>query len=139
MSYPESLQVLTDYGCLPKVEADQSIQALRSNFMKRAECLFEGLKGDCNISFEGVLNRKASRLSLAPYPPGAHVTQQIDVYIMVDEFGRVAKANAPCGDQLLRQAAADAALQTSFKPMIVNGTPAPVYGFLIYRFVYQGR
>lgn len=140
-SHDDTVRALIDYACLKKPGKTNEPQ--RSVFTRRAHCLFFGLAQNCLTSTDsvddGIVNARVSSWVLPPYPSGAHVTQQILVYVNVSDQGKVLSANAFCGDPLLRKAAVDAALRAGFKPKLVNGRATQFYGILIYDFVNQGR
>lgn len=137
-SHPDTLDVLKDYFCSTRKNSkpgDAKADDDKAKLLKRATCLFGGFGEDCHI--DGVLNGEAARLVVPPYPRGAQATQQIVVYVRINEDGKMVSANAPCGDQLLRKAAVEAAWKATFKPKLVNGKPTKVDGVLLYKFVYQ--
>ena len=77
-------------------------------------------------------------LKVAPaYPQtakNAHVSGVVTVHIVVDEKGSVAAVQSTNGPQLLQQAAADAARRWRFHPVIIDGQPARVSGFINFNF-----
>jgi TonB family protein len=88
----------------------------------------------------GVLNGKAISKPQPPYPPiakASRVQGTVVVQILVDESGRVVSATAVSGPPLLQQAAAAAARQARFSPMVVSGQPVKVSGVLTYNFILQ--
>jgi TonB family protein len=88
----------------------------------------------------GVLNGKALSKPEPAYPPiakAAHASGTVVVQITVDESGKVIAANAVSGHPLLQQAAAAAARQARFAPMLLSGRPVKVTGILTYNFAAQ--
>ncbi len=77
-------------------------------------------------------------LKVAPtYPPTAktaHVSGVVTVHVVVDENGSVAAVQSTDGPQLLRQAAVEAARRWRFHPVIIDGQPARVLGFINFNF-----
>ncbi|HZT58558.1 MAG TPA: TonB family protein, partial [Pyrinomonadaceae bacterium] len=67
----------------------------------------------------------------------AHVQGTVNVEIVVDENGNVISARALGGPALLQQAAAQAARQAKFSPLLVSGVPVKFKGTLAYNFVLQ--
>lgn len=87
-----------------------------------------------------VLSSKVISKPSPPYPKiarDAHAQGPVSVQILVDEQGRVISAQATSGHPLLRQAAAQAALQARFTPTILNGQPVKISGIITYNFVLQ--
>lgn len=135
-SDPESLDLVRDYRCAGRNSSkDDNIKpdAETGALITRAICSLVGFGDDCDMG--NVLNGEASKLVTPPYPRGANVTQIINVYVRVDEAGKVISAKSLCGDPLLRQASVEAAFQAKFKPRLVNGKPTQLHGVLIYNFV----
>jgi TonB family protein len=88
----------------------------------------------------GVLNAKALSKPEPAYPPvakAAHAAGTVVVQITVDETGKVIAANPISGHPLLQQAAAAAARQARFTPMLLAGRPVKVTGILTYNFAAQ--
>jgi protein TonB len=59
------------------------------------------------------------------------------VKIVVDEQGKVVKAESICGHRLLTGAAEDAARAARFTPTLLLGQPVKVSGYITYNFVLQ--
>ena len=88
----------------------------------------------------GVLNGRAINRPLPAYPPDAKAagaSGEVRVKTIFDETGKVIWAKAVSGPQLLHTAAEDAARRTTFQPVLVEGKPEKVMGFLIYKFTLQ--
>lgn len=88
----------------------------------------------------GVLQGRAISKPAPVYPPAAkaaRVSGTVVVQIEVDESGRVAKAEAVSGPEMLRDAAEDAALAASFTPTRLSGQPVRVSGVITYNFVLE--
>lgn len=88
----------------------------------------------------GILNSRAIDLPKPVYPAEAkkvHASGQVQVKVVVDETGKVVSAEATFGPEVLQAAAVDAAKRARFKPIIVNGVAAKVFGIITYDFVAQ--
>ena len=86
----------------------------------------------------GVLNGKAVSKPNPAYPAGAKAAGAqgtVTVRILVDEQGRVERAEAVSGHPALRPAAVEAARRARFSPTLVGGKPVKVSGTLTYNFV----
>jgi protein TonB len=86
---------------------------------------------------QGVLVGNAIRKVTPIYPPMARSTRihgTVQVEVIIDEDGSVISAQVVDGHALLRQAAADAALQWKFRPTLLSGQPIKVTGILIFKF-----
>ena len=90
----------------------------------------------------GVINGRAISLPQPKYPSAARKTRdegQVKVQIVIDELGKVSKAEVVEGPPsiLLRYAAVNAAQNSLFTPTFLMGQPVKVSGVLIYNFVAQ--
>lgn len=86
----------------------------------------------------GVLNGKAIDKPAPVYPEeakAAGASGPVTVKIVVDEEGKVEKAEAVSGHTLLQQAAVDAAYKARFSPTMLSGQPVKVSGVINYNFV----
>lgn len=86
----------------------------------------------------GIINGKALSKPQPLYPPAAkeaRVSGMVTVEVEVDESGRVAKAEAVSGPEMLREAAEDAAREAQFSPTRLSGQPVRVTGVITYNFV----
>ncbi len=84
-----------------------------------------------------VLNSKATKLPMPPYPPlarSAHANGNVAVEVTVDEEGNVTSAKAISGHPLLQAASVAAARNAKFAPSRVAGQSAKTQGVLIYTF-----
>lgn len=85
----------------------------------------------------GVVDRKAIRkpapLSRA-HVKAARVGGTVAVSVLIDESGKVARAQAISGHPLLSQSALEAACRARFAPTLFNGPPVRVSGVLTYTF-----
>ena len=61
----------------------------------------------------------------------------VEVNIIIDEFGKVIKAEALSGPRHLREAAVAAAWKSRFTPTRLMGQPVKVSGRIIYNFIAQ--
>lgn len=88
----------------------------------------------------GVLNGHAVSKPPPGYPPAAkeqRVSGTVLVQVLVDESGRVIKAEAVCGHPLLAKEAVGAALKARFTPTLLSGMPVKVAGIITYNFVLE--
>ncbi len=85
----------------------------------------------------GVLNAKAVKLSVPPYPQDAMLagaSGMVVVQVLINEQGKVETAKALSGHPLLQTVAVEAALKAEFKPLLLKGQPVRVKGVLLYNF-----
>ena len=85
----------------------------------------------------GSLTDKSTRKIVPVYPQiakTAGASGLVRVKVLVDESGSVASIVWTEGPVLLRQAAQDAARQWKFPPMVVNGKPVRVAGYIDFGF-----
>jgi hypothetical protein len=82
----------------------------------------------------GMIDRKALSKPTPTAPPDARGPLTVAVNVLVDESGRVTRAQALAGHPLLRHAAVRAACRARFAPTLINGPPVRVSGVLTYRF-----
>lgn len=85
----------------------------------------------------GVLNGKATSLPIPAYPAAAKAvgaSGAVNVQVVVDEQGNVVSTTAVSGHPLLRQAAAQAAVEAKFNPTLLSGQPVSITGILVYNF-----
>lgn len=88
----------------------------------------------------GILQGKAISLPQPTYPPlarQAKVAGRVYVMLVIDEQGRAIKAEAVCGDPLLKPAAEEAGLKVRYSPLRLSGKPVKVSGVIVYNFVSQ--
>jgi len=88
----------------------------------------------------GILNNLATDLPKPIYPAEAkknHVSGQVQVKVFLDETGKVISAEATFGPEALQAAAVEAAKRARFKPQMVDGVPAKVFGIITYDFNAQ--
>jgi TonB family protein len=88
----------------------------------------------------GILKGMAISKPQPVYPPdakAARVSGTVVVQVEIDESGRVAKAEAISGPEMLREAAEQAALAASFAPTRLSGEPVRVSGTITYNFVLE--
>jgi TonB family protein len=86
----------------------------------------------------GVMNGKAVVKPQPAYPDEAKrrgVSGTIIVEIEVDETGKVTKAQAVCGHEILMRTSVEAARHARFTPTLVSGKPVKVSGVITYHFV----
>lgn len=88
----------------------------------------------------GVLNGKAIEKPAPIYPEeakAAGAAGSVVVKIVLDEDGKVEKAEAVSGHGLLQQAAVEAAYRARFSPTMLSGQPVKVAGVVTYNFVLR--
>lgn len=79
----------------------------------------------------------AEKMAVPVYTPSAlkaNIEGRVSVEVEIDETGRVTKADAVSGHQMLRASAEDAARKSKFKPFNWDGTPIRAKGVIIYNF-----
>jgi TonB family protein len=67
----------------------------------------------------------------------ARVSGKVEVQVIISEEGRVIKASAISGPEMLREAAVQAAKEWVFKPTKADGLPVKVQGILTFNFTLQ--
>jgi TonB family protein len=98
----------------------------------------EQLEAKPRIPSAAVISGKALKKVLPKYPKKAKkagIGGEVGVKIVVDEKGKVIKADAVSGDALLHEAAERAALKWRFEPTLLYGKPVKVSGFIKFNFV----
>lgn len=83
----------------------------------------------------GIINGMATFLPKPVYPQEASdfcAEGEVEVEVLIDENGRVQKAAAISGDELLRKTSVEAAKKAKFRP---PGWPVRVKGIVVYNFV----
>jgi TonB family protein len=92
------------------------------------------------ITDADVVPGKALKKSYPKYPKEAkkaRVTGGVAVWVLVDEKGKVVKAEAVSGDPLLHEAAVKAAHKWRFEPTLLFGQPVKVTGHITFNFVLR--
>ena len=85
----------------------------------------------------GSLIEKATARVAPSYPPtarNARITGEVKVFIVVNENGEVTRIQHSDGPALLKGAAENAAKLWKFKPVVVDGQPVPMIGFISFKF-----
>jgi TonB family protein len=85
-----------------------------------------------------ILNGKAIHKPQPPYPnmaKDARVSGMVVVKILVNEEGRVTRANVICGHAFLAGVSETAARQARFTPTLLDAKPVKVTGYITYNFV----
>ncbi len=88
----------------------------------------------------GVVNGRAIDLVKPEYPKSARVVNvygQVSVQILIDENGKVISAKANSGSPLLQSVCINAALNSTFEPVILSGEAIRVSGIIHYNFTPQ--
>lgn len=86
----------------------------------------------------GVVNGRAISLPRPEYPSlarGARASGSVNVFVTIDETGKVVAARAITGHPLLRETSEAAARAAKFTPTIVAGQPVKVTGIIVYNFM----
>ena len=90
-----------------------------------------------NQSPKGILNSKAKHLEIPRYPSGASVgraTGAVPVRVIFNEQGSVVFAQAIFGHPLLKSAAVEAAMKSTFEPVKLEEKIIKVSGIIVYDF-----
>lgn len=85
----------------------------------------------------GSLIEKATQKVAPTYPPTAktaRISGLVKVFVIVDENGAVAKIERSDGPSVLRMAAESAARQWKFQPVVVDGKPIRMSGYISFNF-----
>lgn len=85
----------------------------------------------------GTLTSRAKLIPRPAYPPAARAvraTGAVVVRVMFDEKGDVLAAEPVSGHPLLQSAAVTAACHAKFEPVVLEGEPRKVTGFMTYNF-----
>lgn len=85
-----------------------------------------------------ILNGKALNLVRPAFPPAARAVRAsgtVRVQVTIDENGKVISAHAVSGHPLLKAAAENAALQSTFSQTRLSGVPVKVTGIIVYNFI----
>ena len=88
------------------------------------------------VSLGSLVDRATEKVQPA-YPPVARnmrVTGVVTVFVLVNEKGQVESVQRASGPALLQQAASDAARRWKFRPMLVDGQPVRVSGYINFNF-----
>jgi len=88
----------------------------------------------------GALNEYATRLAVPVYSLNDRrmgLQGKVTVSVWLDADGNVTKVDATDGPAQLRRTAEDAARRSKFRPILVDGTPQAVTGYIVYNFVAQ--
>lgn len=88
----------------------------------------------------GVVNGRAIDLIRPQFPRAAkafNVYGVVSVIVLVDEIGKVVKAEVESGHPLLRESAVKAASQSKFEPFTLSGQPVKIQEIIVYNFVPQ--
>jgi len=83
---------------------------------------------------------KAKAIPAPVYPPSAkqqRIEGKVIIKVLVDEQGRVSKAEVLCGHPALAEAALEAAKLAVFEPTFIGGRPVEVSGWLEYNFTLR--
>ncbi len=132
-------KVTTD-GEKPKNEVEKMMAVAK----ERGEEIVLGCPDGCGKNRDtagpGILNGKAVQLPKPAYPPiarAAHAEGVVDVQVLIDYKGRVVAAAVISGHPLLQSASLQAARNSVFEPMKLDGQPVKVTGVIRYRFVAE--
>ncbi|MBA3441934.1 MAG: energy transducer TonB [Pyrinomonadaceae bacterium] len=85
----------------------------------------------------GALVGRATERVPPVYPSiakNARAAGTVTVYLVVNEQGAVESVRSTSGSELLRGAATDAARRWKFRPMLVEGRPVRVAGYINFNF-----
>ncbi len=133
-SQPEALsEAMERYACLlhktkREAEAEKLERQGRGIVHSPGERFIEG----------GVINGKALHLAAPSYPRearSARASGRVIVRVLIDESGKVIRACAIEGPNLLMKVSESAAYHSRFSPTKLAGTPVKVTGVIVYNFV----
>lgn len=96
--------------------------------------LLRGKRGEPIWFKSEQLKKRATNRVSPKLPSSVRVEGTIIVDVLVDTEGQVQCAKARKGHPILRRATEEAAKQWMFKPILVNGKPVAVFGFLAFHF-----
>jgi TonB family protein len=85
----------------------------------------------------GVVNGRAISLPRPAFPDlakSAGASGSVNVFVTIDETGKVIAARAISGHPLLREASEEAARKARFSVTMINGQPVKVSGIIVYNF-----
>ncbi len=131
MSTPVSTDSRTLVITKPKsTDGSKSTGAVASNDLSSSAAMTEP------VNIGSLLEQAAQRITpnYPTYAKTARVTGVVRVDLIIDEKGSVLSAQSSSGPPVLRQPAIDAALRWKFRPVIRDGKPARVAGFLNFNF-----
>ena len=92
---------------------------------------------DLNRVIAGIISGKAVSIPRPSYPEmarAARVSGIVTVAIILDPTGKVIRAEAVCGPQLLRVASEEAAKKIRYAPTLISGKPVPMGGLVTFNF-----
>jgi protein TonB len=90
----------------------------------------------------GIVNAKAKKFPQPKYPAtakAAGISGEVKVRVTVEPTGKVVKAEAVSGHELLLPSAIEAARQAEFYSFPADGPPLYVEGILVYQFRLRKR
>jgi TonB family protein len=120
----------------PKNAVEKMIATVREKGAK----VVSGCLEDCENADSSDYNGHAISLPKPAYPPiarAAHAQGTVEVNVLIDFEGKVIAAAAISGHPLLQAACVQAARNSLFKPIQLDGEPVMVTGVLRYNFVTQ--
>ena len=124
----------------PKGEVDLAVE----EFKKRGESVLTVCPSKCKESKDaiegGVLNGRAKKLAVPPYPAiarSAHASGEVQVLVLIDKEGTVKAAQIVSGNPLLGAVSLKAARDSRFSPPLLEGKPQNIVGIILYRFMAQ--
>jgi len=133
---PIAVKTLERYTCvLNNREQDDKLK----DFVKGRLPMLEGSAEPDRFWGALWLVTKAVSMPRPEYPQAAKGrSERILVEVVLNEEGRVIRAQSMCGrSALLINVSEAAAKQSEFKPVLIAGKPIRVIGYLLYRFVAQ--
>lgn len=146
-SYKEALRIKPDYpdavfglgvAYLELKDTDAALEqhkVLSAIDLERADKLYAHITSQ-KIQLR-ILNGKALSLPKPSYPPiarAAHASGTVQVWVLIDETGKVISASAVSGHPVLRSTALQAAKLARFSPTMLDGRPIRVTGIINYYF-----
>lgn len=138
------LIIISFMGCFCLYCLDANAQKSPQTKAKSSNNTLKKKQTSCKLQppiiSRGVLNGKALKLVVPEYPSlarAANVYGKVVVQVLIDENGYIQSVKAISGHPLLRAAAVQAALQSTFEPFTLSGCPAKVSGIITYNFLAQ--
>jgi TonB family protein len=123
--------------CLTKPVSKATEEIKHLDWITRPGSIFEEMNSVVKF---GILSGKAVSKPPLVYPKEAkkrRVAGTVNVAVIVDETGKIIRAEAICGPSLLRESAEKAAYQWRFSPTLLSGKPVKVGGVIVFNYTLQ--
>ena len=140
-----AVELLTSIARLFELEGDDSLAKQHNTLAREVAARYVELKSQLEAAARARMVKVdcdaiCTRVISTPTPPypaiarTARASGEVVVQIEIDEKGHVISATAFSGHPLLRAAAVQAALISTFSPLRASRVPVKVYGSLVYNF-----